>query len=130
MNTNYSRSVIFSSTGLTGIRNNASERAWRATMTATSSKSPHIGLRAGASGLGSGRLIEQCNRTAQATTMEIEVIDPDDAPELTDEMMDRAIYKINGKVVTREEWRIAAKKQLIGMGAAPLPPVSAAGKQP
>ena len=62
--------------------------------------------------------------------MEIEVIDPDDAPELTDEMMDRAIYKINGKVVTREEWRIAAKKQLIGMGAAPLPPVSAAGKQP
>ncbi|MCP9630708.1 BrnA antitoxin family protein [Rhodopseudomonas palustris] len=28
-------------------------------------------------------------------------IDPDDAPELTDEMLDRALYRIDGKLVRR-----------------------------
>ncbi|QDL97797.1 BrnA antitoxin family protein [Rhodopseudomonas palustris] len=28
-------------------------------------------------------------------------VDPDDAPELTDEMLDRAVYRVGGKIVRR-----------------------------
>jgi hypothetical protein len=63
-------------------------------------------------------------------TPAVECIDPDDAPELTDEAMDRAIYKVGGKVVSREEWRIAAKAELIRMGAQTSSPEPSAAQIP
>ena len=39
-------------------------------------------------------------------------IDPDDAPELTDEMIDKAVYKIGDRVVTQSEGLSALKAVL------------------
>lgn len=38
-------------------------------------------------------------------------IDPDDAPELTDEFFEKAVWRIGDKVVTREEASIEDKKR-------------------
>ena len=41
-------------------------------------------------------------------------VDPDDAPELTDEMLARATLCIGGREVSAEEFKAAAKKALGG----------------
>ena len=41
-------------------------------------------------------------------------VDPDDAPELTDDFFTNATLRIDEKVVSKEEFRITAKKALRG----------------
>jgi uncharacterized protein (DUF4415 family) len=50
-------------------------------------------------------------------------IDPDDAPELTDEFFEKAVWRIGDKVVTREEASIEDKKRR-GRPAAGTPKIS------
>ena len=44
----------------------------------------------------------------------LEWVDPDDAPELTDEDLARAVWTIGGKVVSEQEGRAAFAKKLRG----------------
>ena len=53
-----------------------------------------------------------------------EWVDPDDAPELTDEDLARAVWSIGGKVVTEQEGREAFAKRLRGR------PVGSVSKSP
>lgn len=39
------------------------------------------------------------------------LVDPDDAPELTDEFLERGVWRIGDKVVSREEAQIEAAKR-------------------
>lgn len=50
-------------------------------------------------------------------------IDPDDAPELTDEFFEKGVWRIGGRVVTREEAAIEDKKHR-GRTAADAPKIS------
>jgi hypothetical protein len=48
------------------------------------------------------------NSTQEEFVDSDELIDPDDAPELTDEFFDNAIYMIGDQVVSEKEFRDAA----------------------
>ncbi|MFT3814331.1 MAG: BrnA antitoxin family protein [Acidovorax sp.] len=39
-------------------------------------------------------------------------VDPDDAPELTEEMLERGVFSVDGKQVSREESAAAFKKRM------------------
>lgn len=41
-------------------------------------------------------------------------VDPDDAPELTDEFFEKGVWSIGGKVVTPEDGRAAMRQQMRG----------------
>jgi uncharacterized protein (DUF4415 family) len=38
-------------------------------------------------------------------------VDPDDAPELTDEFLEKGVWRIGGKVVSRDEAQVEAAKR-------------------
>ena len=46
-------------------------------------------------------------------------VDPDDAPEITDEMLERGEWRIGDRVVTKEVAQAAARKRMRGAQKAP-----------
>ena len=50
--------------------------------------------------------------TSKINNTPVEWIDPDDAPELTEEDLKRGVWKINGRIVSEAEGRAAFAERL------------------
>ena len=62
-------------------------------------------------------LLIKCSRAYRAIFNPEPWVDPDDAPEVTEEELKRGVWKINGKIVSEAEGRAAFAKRLKGVSS-------------